>query len=157
MSRRHDPAIREALDRIAEHDERNQLRPEAVLEHARAPNSPLHGCFTWDDTDAGMQWRLHEARRLINTYYVVIDQRPPIKTRAYVSLKSERVQGGGYTPIRRVLSEPELHAEMLRNARADLDAMERRYGGLKELKPLFEVWHRLRRRVHREKHSHVAA
>lgn len=156
--RHRDPRIRAALDQIAEADERNRLRPEGVVDHARSPESALHACFTWDDRIAGEQYRLVQARHLISQYYVVLHQEPtPVVARAYVSLKSVRVQGGGYTPIRRVLSEPELHAEMLRNAREDLDAMERRYGHLQELKPLFAMWQRVRRRVAKEKHPNAAA
>lgn len=158
MRRRQDPAIRDALDRIAEEDERNQLRPDVVLERARSAKSPLHRCFTWEDDEAGEKWRLHEARNLINAYYVVIEQQPiPLRTRAYVSLKSERVAGGGYTPIRRVLSEPERYTELLQNAKDDLDAMARRYGHLRELKPLFTLWHHVRRRLPKAKAKAVHA
>lgn len=151
MNRMMRVAIREVLDKIAEQDEQGTLRPEAIVEAARDPKSPLHRCFTWNDEDAAYAWQLHEARVLIRTYKVVIDQAPiPIKTRAYVSLKSARVAGTGYTPIRRVLSEPELHAELLRNALEDLEGMERRYGHLRELKPIFTALRRVRRRVPRE-------
>src|ERR1051325_10889490 len=144
-------AISKELDKLAHEDEHGTLRPEAVLEAARDPESPLHRCFTWDDDEAAYAWRLNEARMLIRTYKVVIEQVPvPVKTRAYVSLKSARVARTGYTPIRRVLSEPELHAELLRNALEDLEATESRYGNLRELKPVFTAVRRLRRRFPRE-------
>lgn len=144
-------AIRDALDKIAEADEQGTLRPEAIVEAARDPESPLHQCFTWDEERAAYSWQLHEARVLIRTYKVVIEQAPiPIRTRAYVSLKSARVARMGYTPIRRILSEPEMHAELLRNALEDLEGMERRYGHLRELKAVFTALRRVRRRVPRE-------
>jgi|SRR4051812_17304928 hypothetical protein len=159
MDRQTRVAVRDALEKIALMDENGRLRPEAVLEDAENPESPLHGCFTWDDGEAAYRWRLNEARMLIRTSYTVVveQQAVPIKTRAFVSLKSARTARTGYTPIRRVLSEPELHAELLRNALEDLEAMERRYGHLRELKAVFSALRRVRRRVPRQGYSQVSA
>jgi hypothetical protein len=59
------PALVEALEGVAKrHD--GVLRTADVLEAAGAEDSPLHKRFTWDDTEAGEKWRLHEARLLTN-------------------------------------------------------------------------------------------
>lgn len=153
-----DRKVREALDDIMMNDERGQLRPEAVVEHAVSPKSAIHHCFTWDDRRASHNWRLHEARVLIRTYTVVIDQDPtPIKTRAYVSLRSARVQGTGYTPIRRVLSDATMHAELLQNALQVLEEAERRYGHLMELRAIFQEVRKVRRRTPKHRPTHAAA
>lgn len=159
MDRRTRVAVRDALEKLALMDENGRLRPEAVVEDAENPDSPLHRCFTWENGEAAYRWRLHEARMLIRASYTVVveQQAVPIKTRAYVSLKSARVARSGYTPIRRVLSEPELHAELLRNALEDLEAMERRYGHLRELKAVFSAVRRVRRRVPRQGYSQAGA
>jgi hypothetical protein len=138
--------IREALDQIADSDEKGRLRPEAIIERAKGRSSPLHSCFTWDDGKAASRWRIEEARGLIRSYSVVIEQAHPVVTRAYVSLKSSRVQGGGYTPIHRILSDRELHAEMLGDALEEIADVERRYGHLRELQTVFEEARKLRRR-----------
>jgi len=41
------------------------LTPDQALAAAARTNSPLHGHFTWDDTEAARAWRLHQARQLI--------------------------------------------------------------------------------------------
>lgn len=150
--------VREALDEIAGRDEGQHLRPGAVVERAKARSSPLHQCFTWDNDIAGHAWRINEARELIRSYCVKIEQQPAIVTRAYVSLKSSRLQGGGYTQIARVLSDQQLHQEMLRDAMDDIALLERRYGKLIELQPVFTAARRVRRRVSKSKsHAHAAA
>lgn len=150
--------VRETLDEIAEADELGQLRPEAILERAEPQDSVLHGFFTWEDATAAVRWRTHEARNLIRHYTVWIDQDPtPIRTRAFVSLKSARVARSGYTPIRRVLSDQDKHAEMLKNALDEFRYMEKKYGHLLELKPIFHVVRRVRRRTARGGSQHVAA
>jgi hypothetical protein len=150
-------AIKEALDEIAQADAEGRLQPHAVVERAKARSSPLHDCFTWDDTKAGALWRIEEARGLIRTYRVVIEQKPPVTTRAFISLKSSRARGGGYTPIERILSDADLHQEMLRDALEDVAEVERRYGHLQELQPVFVAARRVRRRIGKEKAARSAA
>lgn len=139
--------IKEALDEIAQSDESGRLRAEAIVERAKARSSILHQCFTWDDGKAGALWRLEEARGLIRNYSVVIEQQPPITTRAYVSLRSVRAKGGGYTPIQRILSERELFEEMRRDALEELADVERRYGHIADLQPVFRAVGKIRNRV----------
>jgi hypothetical protein len=47
-----------------------QLAPEAVVEAARDPASPLHGYFLWDDEAAGHEFRMEQARQLIRSVTV---------------------------------------------------------------------------------------
>ena len=55
-----------------------KLKPSYVVEDARDKNSPLHNVFQWDDTKAGEQYRLFQARQLIARIveFVVVDGTP---------------------------------------------------------------------------------
>ena len=64
-------AARAAALRQIETRER-KLTAEAVVSAAAAPKHPLHDFFEWDDTAAGHEWRLHQARMLIAQVRVVI-------------------------------------------------------------------------------------
>jgi hypothetical protein len=147
--------IKEALDEIAQSDASGRLQAQAIVERAKARSSVLHQCFTWEDGKAASLWRLEEARGLIRSYSVVIEQQPPVTTRAYVSLRSVRARGGGYTPIQRILSERELYEEMRRDALEELADVERRYGHLAELQPVFRAVHKVRARVPKTKQAPV--
>ena len=85
------------------------LSAEDVLEAASDSASPLHGLFTWDDTEAAVQYRLQQASGLIRAYVVVMPNinRP---VRAYVSLGTDRTQGGGYRQMPRVLGSKKMRA-----------------------------------------------
>lgn len=137
--------IKEALDEIAQADIDGRLQPHTIVTAARPKDSVLHSCFTWDDKKAGALFRIEEARGLIRRYSVVIEQQPPVTTRAYVSLKSIRSKGGGYTSIRHILSERELYEEMRQNALEELADMERRYGHIADLQPVFAAAAKVRR------------
>lgn len=132
-------AILEELTALAA-ENGQRLTPEIVLEKAQDPKSALHAHFTWDDVEAASLRRLDEARSLIMRVRVRINARPdtpPIKVRAFVSLEEDRIAGGGYRPIVNVLDDPELRAQLLRTAIAELQALQKRYSNLQELAQVF--------------------
>lgn len=55
----------------AEHD--GELYTKDIVENAEDESSPLHNGFTWDDSVAGYNWRLHEARQIVRFLYTVTD------------------------------------------------------------------------------------
>src|SRR5580765_883545 len=67
----------------------DRLLAENVVEAAKEPTSRLHGFFTWDDSVAAKKYRLHEARQLIKTYELYIEDRD-IRVRAFTSLPTDR-------------------------------------------------------------------
>lgn len=115
------------------------LTAEKVLTAARAKSSPLHQCFTWDDTKAGEQWRLLEARKLIKdvtvTYSIGKDKQVTVSR--FVSLASDRVGGNGFRDMNRVLSERDTRSELLKTALEELERLKNKYSMLQELANVF--------------------
>ena len=66
-------AIRERLEAIAKAN-RGVLTPEAVVEDAKAKDSPLHAQFTWNTKQAAYQHWIDQARLLIRTVRVVVTE-----------------------------------------------------------------------------------
>lgn len=115
------------------------LKPEDVVEFARNPRTALHSRFTWDDSAAAHQYRLIEARKLIEVYVEVIDNMEA-PTRIYVSLSSDRSQpGGGYRQTRKVMSNAALRSELLQQALRELETWKLKYQTLEELAEVFVV------------------
>ena len=48
------------------------VTPEILVEEARKRRSPLHPIFEWDDTKAAYNYRLQQARTLLNNIQVTI-------------------------------------------------------------------------------------
>jgi hypothetical protein len=101
----------------------------------------LHSEFTWDDTVAGKQWRLEEARRLIRSVYIVLEspRHAAVSVRAYASLPSDREGAGGYRAIQDVLANKDLRKELLAAALSELEAFKKRYSNLAQLAPVFSA------------------
>ena len=118
------------LRAIAQADQEQLLKPEAVVAAASDPASPLHEHFTWDDSVAASKWRLEEARQLIRSVECRYDEswlRGPVP--AYVSLMRDRGNrdGGGYRETPVVLSNQQLRNELLATAQTELASWVRRH------------------------------
>jgi len=50
-----------------------RLIPKAVVDDARPATSPLHPAFEWDDSVAGEEYRIHQARQIIRAVHVVVE------------------------------------------------------------------------------------
>jgi hypothetical protein len=115
--RRADQEIRAELQRLKR---KGKILPADVVDAAREETSPMHRCFTWDDGEAAEQFRLIEARKLLQIYVVVEDgDVSPI--RAFVSLTSD------------------LYDQMLSDALTQLRNMQEKYKRLKELEPVWKT------------------
>ena len=120
------------------------LKPEHVVEFAKDPNTALHRHFEWDDTEAARLFRLVQAGAVIRLCVTVLQEDvPPVRT--YVSLPSDRVEGGGYRSTREVVNDESRRQEMLRDALERLNAWKRRYAHLQALLPVFDAMERVER------------
>lgn len=88
--------VKAALEAIARRNG-GRLTPEEVIEAAKAKDSPLHACFTWNNAEAAHLQRLHEARTLIRSVRVttVVDEKV-YKVIAYVRDPAKKPEEQGY-------------------------------------------------------------
>lgn len=114
------------------------LRPEDVVDFARDSSTALHSQFEWNEGEAARQYRLEQARRVIRVH-VNVELADVAPIRAYVSLSTDRKNGGGYRTTTSVMSDSQLYEQMLRDALGELVSMQRKYARLKELGKVFRA------------------
>jgi len=125
------------------------LYAERVVAWARKnKKSALHKQFDWDDRNAANEYRLWQARRLVQIHINPFDGRPTV-----VSLSIDRSKGGGYRSVGDVISSRELSAIMLNDALAELERVRLRYNRVVELTSVWKAVARIRRRKSRIKQS----
>jgi hypothetical protein len=92
-----------------------KLDPEQVVAFAASnPDSPLHGWFTWDDSEAARRYRLNQARDLIRTVKITITVRDhKLSAPAYVRDPDESGQSGVYRSIHHVKSDEEMARDVM--------------------------------------------
>lgn len=91
------------------------LKVDDVLEEARDESSPLHRHFEWDDTEAAAQYRKQQARVLIQKCKITLVESEPTKVRAFLSLPTDRENGGGYRLTSEIMTNTNMKAELLRD------------------------------------------
>lgn len=118
------------------------LHPEVVVEAARLTDSPLHGSFEWDDSQAAHRYRLWQARSLIRVVvtFEPISKDEDVKIRAFVSLSQDRLPGGpGYRLTRSVMADDGQRAQLLSDARAEMATFRAKYRALAELAAVLQA------------------
>lgn len=117
--------------KAASHDD--MLHAEKVVAWARShKKSALHSEFIWDNDRAAHEFRIWQARRLIQIHVVAVDGAPQL-----VSLSFDRPNGGGYRAITDVLKDGDLSRRMFNDALQELGRVQERFGRVKELT---KVW-----------------
>ena len=102
----------ERLDYLASKN-RGRVTPDMVLREAKLKSSVFHNYFEWDDTEAAEQYRVQQARNLINHIVeVVVIEGKPSKQRSFFSIKN----GGdrkAYVTIKKAVTTPTYRMQLL--------------------------------------------
>jgi hypothetical protein len=100
------------LERMAQQNN-GVLKVDDVIEAAKDKSCVLHKHFEWDDTEAAKQFRKDQARSLIQRCRITLVDSVPSHIRAFVSLSSDRENGGGYRLTTTVLSDDSMRLELM--------------------------------------------
>ena len=108
-----------------------------LLDVSRAEDAPLHNEFEWDDETAAEEYRLQQARHIINCLCVKAEgaEKAAEPVRAFFKVEKAEM----YDSLNVILRSEDKHAALLRAAAAELAAFQRKYKALTELQPLWEV------------------
>lgn len=131
-----------------------KLTPRAVLEDAKSRTSPLHKAFEWSETKAATEYRLWQARHIVNSLIVVVRGGKDAKTddlpkRAFVSVRREK--GRDYTSRADALTDAELRAQMVEQAIRELVSWRDRNADLSELASVHKLVDQLARGLKKPK------
>ena len=113
------------------------LTTQVVVENARSPSAPTHPCFEWDDSQAAMDWRTHQARNMLNTLQVVITSGDGT-TRSFVANVHVVTpdKQNAYVPTLVAVGDTEYKRQVIAEAQRYLDGFRRRYKDLEEFAPV---------------------
>jgi len=134
------------------------IKPKDVVSFAENPTTKLHTRFEWDDSIAGYNYRLWQARQIISlelhivpremTEHLDIDLTVTDRsTRAFISLPFDRYnaygEGGGYRKVEDIMKDPSLRERLLDAAKEEMLRFKEKYQMLKELTEIFEAIEKL--------------
>lgn len=121
--------IGDALERIS-NSVGGEMKPEHVVDAARASRHPLHRYFEWNDAKAAAAHRLDQARQLIRIIRVE-DEEDEVPKMVYISVADK--SGVAYRTISDIQGSRDLQFIVLRQAERDLLSFERRYREISDL------------------------
>jgi len=130
---------KERIDEIFKVKEKNGLTPETLLQQAKKRNSNLHELFEWDDTIAGQQWRLQQARVLINEVKVIIDQQEMYAFESVcVQIEDSADTNREYKSIYDIKSDIEYKRQVIESAYRQLMYWKQKYQAYSEFSDVIE-------------------
>lgn len=114
---------------------------EQVVQFSAKPDAPLHESFEWDDSKAGHQYRLQQARRYISLIVIEAPKTTPeavtLSMRKYVAIQEEEGLKR-YRPILEVALEPDKMAQIIEECRAHLMSVQQKFAGFLEVSEFSE-------------------
>ena len=115
------------------HNEYGRIKPETVVKVAAKKDHVLHKEFTWNNTEAGSKWRLHEARNIIKCVNIIHgDTDKKIETSAFVSIREDD-KTRAYHPVKTVLGNDQMRAIYMNQARRELRMFIDRFSNIEYL------------------------
>lgn len=136
------PVIQREVEKIER--KHGVCHPEMLVKAAAKEASPLHTLFEWDDSQAARDWRVHQARNVINRIRVVVEDQVTNRP-AFVHVTRVTPDGvaNGYMTTHRALAG-DTREQVLRDALGVLDGARRRYESLTELSPVWDALDQIR-------------
>lgn len=132
------------MERIRQRKD-GELQPSDIVSEARKKTNPLHGEFEWDDSKAAQIQRETRARTMIGYLVIRHPHTPHVQARVYEGVTSttatqrdRQQQKQVFRSHEEILADPEMRAELLARAFAEMRSFVTRYKGLSELAPVFE-------------------
>lgn len=88
-------------------DDLNRITPDLVIEDAKRKDSPLHALFTWDKSEAALNWLRQEARAVIGAVmlHVTVNE-VRLNTVRYVRDPDVKGNEQGYRYVGAVARDP---------------------------------------------------
>ena len=136
---------------MEEIEERNgSVTSELFLEASRAPDSPTHGVFEWDELLPVYAPTSHSSRTICSIRVIVKDGpgaevggEPP---RAFVNIVEDDCKKARYMNVSDALSNEDTRAAVLTRAMRELKAFQEKYASLEELADVFSAINNVRRK-----------
>lgn len=124
------------LHKIVSGDDLKQAKPKTIVDAARSRTSPMHKEFDWNNKRAAEKHRIEHARKLVGALQIVVVEtihNAATSTRAYLSVVEQKQRG--YVDQDRIVTDSDLRAQMIGQAKRDLESYVKRYASILAMAP----------------------
>lgn len=106
---------------------------EELVNVSEDENAPLHDMFEWNDTIAAKKYRIEQAKKIIRSIVVVVDDKP-VRYREFSSVSSKT-----YMSTMTALSSERTREILLGAAKTEMERFKAKYKTLTELAEVFDA------------------
>ena len=119
----------------------NLLTPRIFVDSIEDARLTVHPLVEWNDTKAGDDWRLHQARNALNAVRIVFQVQGEEDRHIIANVHVIEDKQHGYMPIEAIVNDADLHAQVVAEAQRYIAQFERRIErlNLKELEPIMQA------------------
>ena len=127
------------LDKIREKD--GLLTPQAVIDEARSTESSLLRPYIFDKNikEAAEEYYLDNARRMIRSIYVILEENPDWKVPANINIRGDGESARGYYPAATVMGNMVMREEALRRVWENLSRLRRLYSHMEQFASVWKA------------------
>lgn len=120
---------------------------EVFVSDASSPDSPLHKHLEWDGRKAAREYRLQQARNVMNSILIVVSDAGGGETRTRAYHKVRYGDAEGYIRQQEVWSDAILQKQVIDRALNELIGWETRYAQYEEFAQVHSAIRRHRKKV----------
>ena len=124
-------------------DKHGELTPSQIVKESRPVKALLQDVFEWDDPTAAEEYRIHQARLVINCVTVVDEDLPDTKpVQAFVSItvmNEDEENERRYIPAQQVTSNPKLLEQHLDHLKRRLKNIRIEHAAFTELAAVWQA------------------
>jgi len=116
---------------------KGKIEPIDIVEDSKSENSPFNKYIKWDNLKAANLYRLHQARKIIGSVTIIVEQLPNIPQRAFVNITTEK-EGSHYVTLQSAMSEPEYAQQLIEEAEDAFNLWYEQYNSYTQLRELWK-------------------
>jgi len=140
--------VGEALEELRRKKGDDAITAGEVVEAARPRRSKMHDAFEWDDGIAADNWRVHQARHVLRTIRITVEEAEPRFANVHVRTDDGR---NAYVPVSVMARRPDYQQQVRHEAARYLAGIHVRLVALglevEELQPVIAVVERAREQL----------
>ena len=106
----------------------NGITPKNIIKEAEKKNSKIHECFEWDNSKAGYNFRLWQARQLSSSLTIVFEEKTEAPAFISISIEKER----SYIPSEIVFSNEDMAKKAIQDVLNAFMYFKQKYNSFKE-------------------------
>lgn len=137
--------VGEELERL---EVEGEVTPKMVLDFAEQnPESEMHKCFEWDDSEAAKKYRMQQAQQVlcsISFKFKTSEEEPVQKQRIYLNIKNTSEGIKKFKNIKEVLKNDDEYQQLVDRAKEDFINCKAKYETLVQKEDLknivFEIY-----------------